>query len=87
LERVRTTEAQFGLSPLERSQNLQDAFKVGKGLSPHRGSAQILLVDDIYTTGATARAAVETLQQSGIKVLGMVVVAKAEQSKHSRITN
>ncbi|MFQ4145455.1 ComF family protein [Chlorogloeopsis sp. ULAP02] len=76
LERVKATDAQFGLSASERERNLVAAFELGQGFY-HRPDAQVLLVDDIYTTGATARAAVQTLRQKGIAVSSLVAVAAA----------
>jgi ComF family protein len=74
LERVRETQAQFSLSVAEREKNLAAAFSVGQGLRHHR-DIPILLVDDIYTTGATAASAVQTLNQYGMRVLGLAAVA------------
>ncbi|AFY30970.1 ComF family protein [Calothrix sp. PCC 7507] len=74
LERVRETKAQFGLSLSEREKNLTAAFAVGKGLSRY-SNPLVLLVDDIYTTGATAASAVQTLGQCGIGFLGLAAVA------------
>lgn len=78
LVRVRTTEAQFGLSPEARTQNLSGAFQVSAGLK-RQPAGTILLIDDIYTTGATAQAAVQALQQCQISVYGVGAVAKAIQ--------
>lgn len=77
LERVRETKAQFGLSVSEREQNLAAAFAVGKELRRSPPTFPVLLVDDIYTTGATAAAAVQTLSQCGITVSGLVALATA----------
>lgn len=74
LERVRETQAQFGLSTSEREKNLNSAFGIGQGLR-NRPNNPILLVDDIYTTGATAASAVQTLHQYGMQVSGLVAVA------------
>ncbi|MFM7406960.1 MAG: ComF family protein [Cuspidothrix sp.] len=74
LERIKETEALFNLSPTQRQENLTDAFILGKDLRHHR-NIQVLLVDDIYTTGATAKAAVHTLKQNQITVLGVAAVA------------
>jgi ComF family protein len=76
LKRVRSTEAQFTLSNTNRDQNLKGAFQVEKELFRANPSTPVLLVDDIYTTGATARAAVQTLRDCHIDVLGMVAIAK-----------
>lgn len=76
LVRVRATEAQFSLSPEAREKNLSQAFRVGQELLTSPGKA-VLLLDDIYTTGATARAAVQALQQQQISVRAIVTVARA----------
>ncbi|OLP15855.1 hypothetical protein BST81_24220 [Leptolyngbya sp. 'hensonii'] len=75
LERVRATEAQFGLSALARAQNLTGAFRLGRGLKQHH-TGSILLVDDIYTTGATTRSAIHTLTRHNIQVYGLIAVAR-----------
>jgi ComF family protein len=76
LARVKATEAQFGLSASERERNLVAAFELGQDFH-RRPDAPVLLVDDIYTTGATAKSAVQTLRQSGIAVSGLAAVAAA----------
>ena len=78
LERQRETQAQFRLSASEREQNLARAFRLGAGfrLCP---TQPVLLLDDIYTTGATARSAAQVLQNAGISVFGMVAVAIAQK--------
>ncbi|MEA5554101.1 ComF family protein [Anabaena cylindrica UHCC 0172] len=74
LERIKDTKAQFSVSGSEREKNLADAFFVGSDFRRHP-NAPVLLVDDIYTTGATAKSAVSTLNQSNISVLGLAAVA------------
>lgn len=75
LVRVRATEAQFSLSGGARLKNLADAFQVSDGLlrRPPRGS--VLLLDDIFTTGATVQAAAQCLRQHQITVFGVVAIA------------
>ena len=80
LERVRETEAQFGLSVSAREKNLAEAFRVGAEFR-RRPDAAVLLVDDIYTTGATAKAANKTFRQSGIAVYGLVAIATPVKEK------
>ncbi|MDZ8051063.1 MAG: ComF family protein [Aulosira sp. ZfuVER01] len=81
LERVRETKAQFGLSVSEREKNLAAAFVVGQGLRDRHPDFPVLLMDDIYTTGATAAAAVQTLSNWGISVSGLVALATAIKNK------
>lgn len=75
LTRVRETKAQFGLSVSDREKNLAEAFAVEQKFPRSFPNVSVLLIDDIYTTGATARCAVQTLRQCGIAVLGLAAVA------------
>jgi ComF family protein len=79
LERVRATEAQFNLSVQEREQNLTDAFVVGKSLSQRPTPSPVLLLDDIYTTGATVCSAAQILRKQGIPVYGVVAIATSKK--------
>jgi ComF family protein len=74
LERIKETEALFNLSPAQRQENLTDAFIVRKDLRNY-SKTEVLLVDDIYTTGTTVKAAVQILEQNQIKVLGVAAVS------------
>lgn len=77
LVRAKATTAQFQLSPTEREHNLSQAFQIHPSLLCQPPAPPILLVDDIYTTGATIREVVQTCRRQGIRVCGVVVVAKA----------
>ncbi|WP_427159695.1 ComF family protein [Aliinostoc sp. HNIBRCY26] len=84
LTRIRETQAQFGLSVSDREKNLAEAFVIESDLLKHHKNASVLLIDDIYTTGATAKSAVTTLRQSGIVVLGLAAVATPLKDKSSK---
>ena len=71
LIRVRETQAMFALDPHERTKNFQGAFRLGK--APKH---PVLLLDDIYTTGTTAKESARALRQKKIEVIGSGVVAK-----------
>lgn len=75
LERVRETEAMFGLTPSEREKNLNHAFRVGKSWQRRHLNSPVLLLDDIYTTGTTAREAARALGDGGIAVWGVGAIA------------
>ncbi len=79
LERIRATEAMFGLKPEEREQNVAAAFRLAPDFQRRRPRQPVLLVDDIYTTGATARAAAQVLTQAGITVAGIAAVATTRE--------
>jgi len=63
LIRVKDTRPQYSLSSKERRENMKDAFLVNKQSANNRHS--ILLVDDIWTTGATMNAAANVLKRAG----------------------
>ncbi len=70
LLRVQDTKAQKKLSREERSLNLRAAFQAGPGVPPDC----VVLVDDIYTTGATVDACTEVLLRAGVKRVYVAVV-------------
>ena len=74
--RVRHTPQQVGLSRTRRIENVRGAF----GLRSKRGlaGADVLLVDDVTTTGATANEAARTLLGGGAEHVTLAVIAKAE---------
>lgn len=63
LIRKDSTAAMKNLTVRERSANLARAFKVGEDLSGYRSA---LIVDDIYTTGATIDGAATVLSGAGL---------------------
>lgn len=80
LVRVRATQAQHGLGAQARQRNLAGAFALGPAFQTARPTGPVLLLDDIYTTGATAQAAAAALRRHGIAVVGMGAVARAMPS-------
>lgn len=77
LLRLRATESQAGLSPHARRVNVRGAFRVAD-----RGSVEgkhLLLVDDILTTGATARSAAQALLKAGAASVWVATLARARR--------
>ena len=79
LERAHNTAAQFELSAREREKNLTNAFGLGSAFRRHRPTKPILILDDIYTTGATVNWAAQTLHDAGIIVYGVVAIASSKR--------
>ena len=75
LMRLRATGTQAGLSPRQRRMNVQGAFQVANAAAVE--GKHVLLVDDILTTGATARAASKTLKRAGAATVWVATLARA----------
>lgn len=74
LERSRDTQSQTGLSPHQRRQNLRGAFRV-KDRDKISGR-DVLLVDDVLTTGATASECARVLRRAGASRIWVATVAR-----------
>ncbi len=77
LIRLRATESQAGLTPRQRRLNVRGAFSVSDPAVVAR--KDILLVDDILTTGATTRAAARTLLRAGAESVWIATLARARR--------
>lgn len=74
LSRTRWTSPQTGLSREERHRSVKGAFSV---LHPDRISGRrILLVDDVYTTGATANECARVLMSAGAEFVDVLTLAR-----------
>ena len=79
LERVRETESQYGLTPRERRANVRGAFAV-RDAHAVRGR-EVMVVDDIYTTGATARECARVLREAGAAKVWVVTLSRAQEER------
>ena len=77
LARRRYTKSQAGLTETQRRENLKDSFCVRKA-EQVRGK-RVLLVDDVFTTGATLRAAAETLKTAGAAHVSALTLARVDR--------
>jgi len=82
LMRLRPTASQAGLTFHERRLNVSGAFTVSDPAAVK--SKHILLIDDIFTTGATARAAARSLLRSGAASVYVATLARARQISDHR---
>lgn len=78
LVRKKSTRQQVGLSESERARNVSGAFIVPQEMKINLKGKRVLLVDDVYTTGATAKAATRALKRGGASQINVLVFAKVE---------
>ncbi len=80
LLRTRRTQPQVGLTRVQRRKNVAGAFAVASARAGRIAGASVLLVDDVITTGATARACARALKRAGaarVDVLALAMVTDA----------
>jgi predicted amidophosphoribosyltransferase len=71
LRRRRAAKRQRGLSRAERRRNVAGAF-----VAPSAVPSSVVLVDDVFTSGATANAAASALRQAGARRVEVVTFAR-----------
>jgi ComF family protein len=76
IRRVRATPPQTALDAAARRRNVAGAFAVVR--PGEVAGRQLLLVDDVLTTGATAGAAAQALLDAGARAVGVLVLARVE---------
>jgi ComF family protein len=74
LRRTRDTPSQTALSAAARARNVAGAFAVARPACVR--DAAILLVDDVWTSGATALAAAAVLRDAGARAVDVVTFAR-----------
>ena len=75
LSRSRWTAPQTGLSRSERRKNIKGAFSIRH---PERiKGRKIVLVDDVYTTGATVNECARVLMKAGAEFVDVLTLARA----------
>lgn len=75
LVKKKNTPSQTELSVEERKKNVKGAFRARKANLIKGG--KFLLIDDVYTSGATAREAKKTLLAAGAEKVIIITLAKA----------
>lgn len=72
LKRIRNTNTQTKLNERERAENMKGAFEIAE-----RVSGNVLLVDDVLTTGATAGECARVLKSAGAENVYVMTFARA----------
>jgi len=76
LVRTRATAQQVGLTHDQRDRNVRGAFSVPDERKAQVNGKRVLLIDDVYTTGATVRAATRTLLRAGASGVDVLTFAR-----------
>ena len=74
LVRTRETHSQIGLTSHQRRENLRGAFAVPRALEVT--GQEVLLVDDVYTTGTTASECARVLRRAGAAKVWVATAAR-----------
>ena len=80
LTRTRRTPSQGNLSRRQRQRNVQDAFSVPARHHARIAGRQIVLIDDVMTTGATVSACASALLAAGAAGVDVLCLARVEQA-------
>jgi len=85
LERVRETQSQTGLTRHQRRENMRGAFRVKhpKQIS----GCEVLLVDDVFTTGTTVSECARILRRAGAAKVWVATVARTlkAEAQHAQL--
>ncbi|MEZ5840076.1 MAG: ComF family protein [Hyphomicrobiales bacterium] len=76
LERIKQTRQQVGLSARDRAANVRGAFVVPAAHRIDIAGRNIVLVDDVLTSGATVEAATRALRRAGAARVDVLVFAR-----------
>lgn len=74
LVRTRETESQIGLTRHQRRENMRGAFAVAR--PEHIAGRDVILVDDVFTTGTTASECARVLRRAGASRVWVATVAR-----------
>jgi ComF family protein len=80
LVRTRDTPSQTALTAAARRANVADAFAVRRPSAAR--DRDVLLVDDVWTSGATARAAAHALRRDGARAVDVLTFARVADPRY-----
>jgi ComF family protein len=81
VRRTRATTAQARLKSTSRGKNVSGAFSLSDHARPL--PPQVVLLDDVVTTGCTVDACAQPLREAGVSVVGVLTCALGGRNAHS----
>jgi ComF family protein len=79
LVRKRATRQQVGLGARQRKENVRGAFAVSDAALPELVGRKVVLVADVFTTGATVDAATLALKKAGVAEVTVLTFARVHR--------
>ncbi len=76
LLKIKNNSAQSTLTAEEREKNVKDVYKIKKNMIHKLYEKNILLIDDIFTTGSTVNECSRVLKEAGVYKIGVLTIAK-----------
>ncbi len=83
LLRIRNTRTTRGMTRSQRQRNTAGAFRVHPAAASRLRDADITLIDDVMTTGATAAACARTLLRAGARQVDVLTYARVAAVPHA----
>jgi ComF family protein len=80
LKRRKATKSQGGLGMAARQRNVAHAFQVPPKSKAQLAGKTVVLIDDVFTTGATARACSQVLLRAGAAEVRVLTIARVARS-------
>jgi ComF family protein len=82
VERVKATPVLRGMSPRERKAAVRAAFRVNPKRKAALEGKAVILVDDVYTSGATTNACARILRRAGAARVDILCWARVVRAEH-----
>ena len=76
LRRIKSTPSQAGLSEKGRQRNVAGVFNVPDHRAGHVAGLRLVLIDDVFTTGATLEACTRALKRAGADDVSVITLAR-----------
>jgi len=82
LMRTKKTVSQGGQTVSGRRRNVSGAFAVRSGAMSRLAGKRVVLIDDVFTTGATLESCARALRKGGAKSVDAITLARVVKAQH-----